>query len=35
MPDAPDMLEADCNGCHEGSKNDAVLSDALQLDALE
>jgi hypothetical protein len=34
MPDS-NMLEADCNGCHEISKNDAVLSDALKLDALE
>jgi hypothetical protein len=34
MPDS-NMVEADCNGCHEVSKNDAVLSDALQLDALE
>jgi hypothetical protein len=33
-PDA-NTMEADCNGCHEVSKNDAVLSDALQLDALE
>lgn len=30
-----DTVEADCNGCHVASKNDAVLSDALQLDALE
>jgi hypothetical protein len=34
MPDS-NMLEADCNGCHEVSKNDAVLSDVLQLDKLE
>jgi hypothetical protein len=34
MPDA-NTMEADCNGCHDVSKNDAVLSDALQLDALE
>jgi hypothetical protein len=34
MPDS-NVLEADCNGCHVGSKNDAILSDALQLDALE
>jgi hypothetical protein len=34
MPDS-NTMEADCNGCHEVSKNDAVLSDALQLDALE
>jgi hypothetical protein len=32
-PDA-NTMEADCNGCHEVTKNDAVLSDALQLDAL-
>jgi hypothetical protein len=34
MPDA-NTMEADCNGCHAVSKNDAVLSDTLQLDALE
>lgn len=34
MPDS-NMQEADCNGCHVISKNDAVLSDALQLTALE
>jgi hypothetical protein len=34
MPDS-NVLEADCNGCHVVSKNDAILSDALQLDALE
>jgi hypothetical protein len=34
MPDS-NMMEADCNGCHVVSNNDAVLSDALQLSALE
>lgn len=34
MPDA-NTMEADCNGCHVVSKNDAVLSDVLQLSALE
>jgi hypothetical protein len=34
MPDS-DMREADCNGCHVVSKNDAVLSDVLQLGELE
>jgi hypothetical protein len=34
MPDS-NMLEADCNGCHVVSMNDAILSKALQLDALE
>jgi hypothetical protein len=34
MPDA-NTMEADCNGCHVGSKNDAVLSEVLQLSALE
>lgn len=34
MPDS-NTLEADCNGCHVVSKNDAILSDVLQLSALE
>jgi hypothetical protein len=34
MPDS-NMLEEDCNGCHVVSTNDAILSKALQLDALE
>jgi hypothetical protein len=29
------MMEADCNGCHKLSENDAVLSDALQLSNFE
>ena len=32
-PDA-NMMEADCNGCHTESHNDAVLSEALNLSAL-
>jgi hypothetical protein len=32
-PDA-NMMEADCNGCHADSHNDAVLSDVLSLSAL-
>ena len=34
MPDS-DVKEADCNDCHVVSKNDAVLSDVLQLDELQ
>lgn len=35
MPDSDMTMEADCNGCHKISTNDAVLSEALQLDAFE
>ena len=28
-------MEADCNGCHEGRSNDAVLSEALDLASLQ
>jgi hypothetical protein len=29
-----DTMEADCNGCHEGGSNDAVLSEVLDLGSL-